>query len=126
MGQVDNRVLRSTSLSLCAAIDCVTISLRMPPSRLQFRDKFYPSHIEVSKSHFDESGIGPSCPYSAVRPWSASWVQTDTSCCRPIFFLGAAHRDLESIIRQWLLERLAAINVDLVDKSEPRRLSVTS
>ena len=32
------------------------------PSRLQFRDKFYPSHIEVSKSHFaavHESGIGP-------------------------------------------------------------------
>src|SRR5580693_1662998 len=32
------------------------------PSRLQFRDKFYPSHIEVSKSHFatvHESGIDP-------------------------------------------------------------------
>ncbi len=68
MGQVDNRVLRSTSLSLCAAIDCVTISPRMPPSRLQFRDKFYPSHLEVSKSHFAAvhvSGIGT---FETCRP----------------------------------------------------------
>ena len=45
----------------CAAIDCVTINPSHAPSRLQFRDKFYPSHIEVSKSHFaavHESGIG--------------------------------------------------------------------
>jgi len=68
MGHVDNRVLRSTSPSLCAAIDCVTISPRMPPSRLQFRDKFYPSHLEVSKSHFAAvhvSGIGT---FETCRP----------------------------------------------------------
>jgi hypothetical protein len=37
---------------------------------LQFRDEFYPSHIEVSKSHFAamrESGIGTKLPNRNVR-----------------------------------------------------------
>jgi hypothetical protein len=58
-------VLRSTSFSYCAAIDCVTINPPNAPSGLQFRDKFYPSHVEVSKSHFAAAHmfvIGPTLP----------------------------------------------------------------
>jgi hypothetical protein len=64
----------------CAAIDCVTINPSHAPSRLQFRDKFYPSHIEVSKSHFaavHESGIGMKLPIRDVRSSVATGGKPD-------------------------------------------------
>jgi len=83
-------------------------------SRLQFRDKFYPSHSEVSKSHFaavHESRLGPrSEPMRGQfseedRTWravTAPWLLPDRAipalqyCSRFATIRAAIWRPLES------------------------------